>query len=51
MYPGKDKNLTISLKHVSEPSTFISIDLYVITGAIVAVAAIGVAVVSIRKRK
>ena len=51
LYPGKDKNLTISLKHVSEPSTFISIDLYVITGAIVAVAAIGVAVVSIRKRK
>ena len=49
--PGKDKNLTISLKHVSQPATVTSVDLYIITGAVIAVAAIGVAVMSIRRRK
>jgi hypothetical protein len=49
--PGNDKNLTISLKHVSQPATVTSVDLYVITGAVIAVAAIAVAVVSIRRRK
>ena len=44
--PGNDKNLTISLKHVSQPATVTSVDLYVITGAVIAVA-----VVSIRRRK
>ena len=49
--PGNDKNLTIILKHVSGPSKFTGIDLYVITGAVIAVAAIGVAVMSIRRKK
>ena len=47
---GNDKNLTISLKHVSQPATVTSVDLYIITGAVIAVAAIGVAFVLIRRR-
>jgi len=49
---GNDMNLTISLKQESHPSTLTDIDLHiVVVGAVIAVIAIGAAVVLIKRRK
>ena len=48
---GNAMNLTINLKQVSHPSTLTGIDLYIVVGAVIAVIAIGVAVVLIKRRK
>jgi hypothetical protein len=48
---GNAMNLTINLKQVSHPSTLTGIDLYIVVGTVIAVIAIGAAVVLIKRRK